>query len=108
MSWIESGPRPPIPPRSECRDCAFPILFVKVGKSLIPVNPLPDDKGNVAAMVIGSSLHGYVLSKTQPWRAPYLLMMPHHATCEAVERKASPPDDPALFEFTTTEGAQPS
>lgn len=90
--------RPPIPPRSECHDCAFPILFVRVGKSsLIPVNPLPDDAGNVCAMVIGGTLHGYVESRANPWREPYLRMMPHHATCKEADHEPDPEPHPALF-----------
>lgn len=100
------------PPRgvrmSECRDCCDPIVFVLVDTGRrIPCNPLPDDRGNVAARVIGHNLHGFVISKdkaptqTGPGSGFYpYRMVPHFATCEEQKHnqpKPAPPPDVPLF-----------
>ena len=95
--------RPLLSRYAECSECCNPILFVllNTGKR-IPVDPMPNPRGNVAAMRIGHNLHGFVLSATHPdHRAPYVLHMPHHATCpERPGPKAAKParePDPSLF-----------
>ena len=91
-----------LPRLSECRECHDPIRFVALdtGKAL-PVNPLPDQGGNVAARLAGGRLHGFVISKTkQPGPGDDLRFRPHHATCEEIRRKPpkpKPEPDPALF-----------
>lgn len=91
-----------LPRLAECRDCHEPIRFVRVGKSALPVNPLPGDHGNVCALIVAGQLHGYVISKTRPWDPKYLRFMPHHATCgKGKNRAKAAPEDPGLFTLTT-------
>lgn len=91
-----------LPRLADCRDCGDPIRFVELdtGKAL-PVNPLPDPGGNVAAQLAGGRLYGFVISRDkQPRPTDQYRFRPHHATCTAVERKPSrpvPEPDPALF-----------
>lgn len=84
---------------ADCRECCDPIVFVQLdtGKR-IPCNPIPNERGNVAARVIGHNLHGFVITADkQPGPFYTFRMLPHFATC--TERKgpepAKPvPDDP--------------
>jgi len=82
---------------STCRDCRATIRFVRLesGKSM-PVNPMPDETGTVAADWQGRVLVGYVLSKTDPLRPGYRLYRAHRADCSdkpRVPRPASLLDD---------------
>lgn len=96
--------RPPVPPRHECRDCAAPIVFARLdsGKA-IPLDPMPNPRGNVACQLIAGRLHGHVLSETRPY--PYgnltdaVRMTPHAATCPERKgpAKAKPVPDAPLF-----------
>lgn len=86
---------------ADCQECAVPIVFalLDTGKR-IPLNPLPDPKGNVACRIVGGNLRGFVVSRDRlPGAAHPVRMIPHFSTCEA--RKPSPkpaaPADPALF-----------
>jgi len=91
-------------PLAECRLCHLPIRFVKLdtGKAL-PVNPRPDERGNVAARLQGGRLVGFVISRDhRPGPLDPFRFYPHHATCEELEKnkKSTPPPpepDPALF-----------
>lgn len=93
--------RPLLTPRTECKECANPIVFARLdtGK-LIPLDPMPNDRGNVAVMRIGNQLHGYVISAKHPHTdARYQRAIPHAATCPERKgpAKASPDPDPVLF-----------
>lgn len=90
-------------PLAECRGCHLPIRFVRLdtGKAL-PVNPRPNDAGNVAARIQGGRLTGFVISRDhRPGPLDPFRFMPHHATCEALAKKkpSTPPTEPepALF-----------
>lgn len=71
---------------SACRACRATVLWVRMpsGK-LMPVDPVPDDEGNVAAMRDGRGVWvGHVL-KADERTAPYeKRFMPHFATCRVV------------------------
>lgn len=86
-------------PLADCRACAAPIRFVHLdtGKAM-PVDPIPNARGNVAARRIGSKLHGYVISATHPMDPMFLRMVPHYATCEEQQRKTRQAD-PGLFDL---------
>lgn len=95
--------RAQLPSLTECRDCHEPIRFVRMqdtGKAL-PVNPIPNPDGPVAAHIAGGRLVGFVISRDRlagpfdPHR-----FTPHYATCDARKsNKPNPPTapDPALF-----------
>ena len=43
--------RPLLPPRTECKECANPIVFARLDTGrLIPLDPMPNPRGNVAVM----------------------------------------------------------
>lgn len=91
-------PHRPRVPLSDCRDCGDPILFVKMPTGrVIPVNPAPGPDGNVAAELIGSRLHGYVISAARPPAPRLLRYRAHAATCGSRPRKPPPPPEPTLF-----------
>lgn len=84
---------------TDCAECCDPIVFaiLNTGRR-IPLNPLPDPRGNVAVRKIGANLHGYVLTKDTTPDPLFLRMMPHFATCEARRnRETAPPADAPLF-----------
>lgn len=87
---------------SECRDCHLPIRFVLIettGRPM-PINPLPDEKGNVCARIAGGRLVGFVQSNDRrPGPLDPFRFMPHAATCEALKKpsKPAPPSDEALW-----------
>lgn len=87
-------------PLAECRGCGLPIRFVQLdtGKAL-PVNPTPDERGNVAAHLSGTRLVGFVISRDhRPGPLDPFRFYPHHATCEALNPSTPPTaPDPALF-----------
>jgi ribosomal protein L32 len=79
-------------PLAECRDCHEPIRFVHITKTgrPMPVNPLTNQKGNVAARIAGGRLTGFVISRDhRPGPLDPFRFMPHHATCEERQRKTS-------------------
>jgi len=84
-----------------CRDCAAPIRFVRLDTgSLLPVDPLPHETGNVAARLYGNRLVGFVISKDhRPGPLDSFRLVPHHATCEARKKpkQPAPPADESLF-----------
>jgi hypothetical protein len=87
-------------PLAECRTCAEPIRFVRLdtGKAM-PVNPLPDPRGNVTASVIMGRLAGFVISEEHQPRPGAMRFVPHFATCEERKKKAkadgpSPAEEP--------------
>lgn len=90
-----------LPRLSECRTCKDPIRFVALdtGKAM-PVNPMPDVTGNVAARMIAGRLHGFVISHAKPAGPRDLRFRPHYATCGEAQRKPAKPKPeppPALF-----------
>jgi hypothetical protein len=78
-----------------CRSCKQRIWWVRTeaGNSM-PVNPLPDNMGNVAVRHDPESGidFGYVITEARPIRAGEKQMMPHWATCPeaAKHRKRKP------------------
>lgn len=96
-----------LPALAECRDCAEPIRFVTMPAvdrdnppRRMPVNPKPNDRGTVAAALIGHELHGHVITAKSPAKPyePYRFT-PHPATCEARKSTTQPAPEPhpALF-----------
>ena len=88
---------------AKCRRCGYPIRFVKIAGtgSLLPVNPAPDDDGNVLARTAAGNLHGHVRRKGEALPDGWHIYMPHHATCPAEpRRKTTRPlylfDDPPI------------
>lgn len=82
---------------AKCRRCEAQMLFVRLdtGRS-IPVDPIPDPTGNVAARRDGRGLVGHVVSKDHPVEDGQQLYRPHIAACDpdkplvtASQRKAS-------------------
>lgn len=67
-----------------CFSCGATIEFVSLEGSsrVMPIDPVPDDRGNVAVVRRGRKLIGYVVSKAWPWKQPYVLHMPHRASCK--------------------------
>lgn len=85
--------RPLLAPRHECHDCQGPIVFLRLDTgSVIPLDPMPNQRGNVDAMRIGQQLHGHVISAAKPHEDRYTRMIPHAATCP--ERKGPAPAQP--------------
>lgn len=82
---------------SACRYCHATIRFVRLdtGKA-IPVNPQPDNTGTVAADWQGTTLVGYVTSRTKPLRDGYRLYRAHRADCHPDKPRTSRP--PSLLE----------
>lgn len=86
---------------AECHRCGRPIRFVLLDTgSAMPVDPLVDLRGNVAAVTgSGARLYGHVTSAAKPARAGYRLYVPHFATCperQPADPKPEPP--PTLFD----------
>lgn len=80
-------------PLAECAACGEPIRFVRMtatGRPL-PVNPLTNEKGNVAARIVGGVLTGFVISRDhRPGPLDPLRFLAHHATCEARKTSTTP------------------
>lgn len=92
--------RPPVP-LTECRACKAPIVFARLdtGKP-IPLNPIPDARGNVACRLHGGRLSGFVISRDHlPGPFDVWRMVPHFSTCEERQDKPKPKPapDPSLF-----------
>jgi len=97
-----STPTRPLAKLHECRLCHDPIVFARLdtGKAM-PLNPMPDSRGNVAVHLAGGRkgavLLGFVISRD---RLPGPLdqrMVPHYATCEKQRTPTKParqPDEP--------------
>lgn len=73
---------------SKCRDCLVPITFVRISNTgrVLPVDPAPDEDGNVFARMVGGSLAGHVRTKDEHLPAGWSVFMPHHATCQIASR----------------------
>lgn len=72
----------------------MPIRFVRITTTdrAMPINPLPDQTGNVAARITGGRLVGFVISRdNRPGPLDPLRFMPHAATCEARKKPSTTP-----------------
>lgn len=87
-----------------CDSCQARIVFVTMtttGKK-VPVDPIPDDEGTVCARLVGSQLHGYVISKDRPYQRIYTRYTTHYSTCPDRPRAAPKPrPEPAATLFDT-------
>lgn len=88
-------------PLAECKGCGLPIRFIRITTTdrPMPINPMPDETGNVAGRLSGGRLVGFVISRDhRPGPLDPFRFMPHAATCEAL-RKSTPPTaaDEPLF-----------
>lgn len=73
----------PKPGPATCRRCMATLRFVQMtsGKAM-PVNPIPDPTGNVAARKIGHRYAaGYVLHKGEDPKPGFVVFRPHWADC---------------------------
>jgi hypothetical protein len=70
-----------------CRRCGRPIGWVLTDKNRrMPIDPEPDDDGNVICHYEAGVLRATVLSKGNP-RPAGVAFMPHFATCSALARR---------------------
>lgn len=88
---------------SRCRGCGVGLRFVRVENSgrVMPVDPAPDEDGNVIARMVSGVLTGHVLTKDEETPPGWQRYMPHFATCPASDRRSKrlPPPEPAsLFD----------
>lgn len=84
-----------------CRDCHATIKFVRLDTGrLIPVEPIPNTRGNVAAAKRpGGRLIGYVISEKRPLEPGFASYVPHFADCKQARRPKTPtPRPPSLFD----------
>jgi hypothetical protein len=85
---------------ASCDDCQARIVYITMPTGRrVPVDPIPNDEGTVCGRLIGTQLHGYVISKDHPWEKPYTRYVAHFATCSDRPRpKPKPPaEDPLLL-----------
>jgi hypothetical protein len=89
---------------SKCRDCSVAIKFVRIAPKgrMMPIDPVPDEDGNVVARLVGGSLAGHVLTKGEEVPEGWQRYMPHAATCAVRNRGRrgvpSPRQAPTLFD----------
>ena len=72
-----------------CDDCSALIKFatLETGKPM-PVEALPDDKGNIACRVSGKRLvDAYVITMSRPLQRGYVSYMAHWTTCKRGKRR---------------------
>ena len=90
---------------TSCRRCPAAILFVRMrsGKAM-PVDPWPDDRGNIAALPTGPKTYtdGRYLAKGESLAEGEVRLMPHWGTCghnpAGVKGRPRPPEPaPSLF-----------
>jgi len=103
-----------------CREkCGRSIVFVRMtetGKNL-PVDPVPDEGGNVYAHPVHGRLFGHVRTAGEPLPDGWQIYMPHVRTCvvalhlnryETGARGApGPKTQPALFDLTSQTPSSP-
>lgn len=92
-----------------CRACGAAVKWVKTrqGKAL-PVEPAPDNNGNVVAMRTsrGTFVDGHVIPVGQPIPDGYTRFYPHFSSCSAPNlpgrprkpRPRPPAPEPTLFD----------
>lgn len=75
-----------------CPDCREPVIRARTeAMNWQLLNPEPDDKGNVHAYeAIPGNWYARSVRPGTPAVAPDRLMMPHKATCKAVDRTPKP------------------
>lgn len=80
-----------------CRDCGAVVRWVKTraGKSM-PVNPVPDPRGNIAATLVagGRYVDGRVITKLDPAALGETVFRAHWADCPRGERTTRPKPKP--------------
>jgi hypothetical protein len=83
-----------------CHDCHATIRFVRLDTGRpIPIDPIPHERGNVAAREAGTTLVGYVISASKPLRPEYWTYLPHRATCRPGKPRVHAEDrTPTLFD----------
>jgi hypothetical protein len=66
------------------KGCGRAVVFVTMTatKKLMPVDPVPDELGNVYARTIGGRLAGHVRVKGEQCPTGWQTYMPHWRTCE--------------------------
>lgn len=82
-----------------CRRCQATLRFIRLANgSLMPVNPVPDRTGNVAARKVGSRYAaGYVLRKGEEPKPGFVVFRPHFADCPPDEAKHTRGEANPLF-----------
>lgn len=97
----------PLPTRP-CGLCHRPVAWVLTdGGARMPVDPKPDEAGNVYVRAVQGRYRAKVSSKAEP-RPPGVPFMPHWATCPehnkgAKPRQPKPEPAPSLFDHTQEE-----
>lgn len=89
-----------------CRNCGVPLRFVQMTTTnrVMPVDPTPDEDGNVIARVVGGRLAGHVLTKDEEVPAGWARYMPHFSTCRfSPRRRRGTPQPRTLFDELPTE-----
>ena len=91
---------------TSCRRCPAAILFIRMrdsGKAM-PVDPWPDDRGNIAALPAGPKTYvdGHYLAAHEPLAVGEVRLMPHWSTCgdpsiPGRPNKRPPAPEPSLF-----------
>ena len=66
------------------KGCGQAVVFVTMtaSKKLMPVDPVPDEGGNVYARLVGGRLAGHVRTKDEALPDGWRVYMPHWRTCE--------------------------
>lgn len=92
---------------SRARCCRRPVAWVLLSTgNRMPVDPVPDERGNVAARLVGRRLEGRVLKKDEPAPEGWQRYMPHQALCEIASHSRKGKRAPAalLASLDTDEG----
>lgn len=89
---------------SVCKDCHGTMRWVRMRTgSAMPVEPIPDDRGNVAALrgTNGQLIDGQVIKKGTDHDAlriaGYQIFLPHKAVCGGGRDPRPRADQPGLF-----------
>lgn len=98
---------------SKCRrQCGRSIKFVTMSATNknMPVDPVPDEGGNVYARLVGGRLVGHVRTSGEPLPDGWQIYMPHVRTCDVAlhlhrfetgaRGAPGPKTQPALFDLT--------
>lgn len=90
----------PTPGPVTCRRCQATLRFVRMHESnkVMPVNPVKDPTGNVAARKVGNRyVAGYVLRKGEEAKPGYDTFRSHFLDCPPEAPKHSRTDATPLF-----------
>lgn len=97
--------------------CGRSVVYVTMTatRRLMPVDPVPDDRGNVYARRVAGRLHGHVRTAGEECPPGWLTYMPHVRTCEVhlhlhryetgARGAPGPNVQPALIDLPTEEKA---